>query len=343
MKMSLEALIADYIGIDSFILVIGAIIALTMVLLVTINNNRKWRRQANILTMAVSVFLLGSILIYPKVMERAYIGKPDFECQVYERDDNGDIIYIDQALINPETGEKLVDIQGNVVTEKFPKLKPYFFPLQDITLQDGILKIRIQSSNVHNVWEERYCAFDIFPNDKETTTAEQEHVREWYKQLQQRKKQQDQANALEEIAEMSEEEIEGMAEDIAGDEAAEQRSEQAQRNMDALGDSIAEQNAQRQAEQDGEGNGSGEQGEAEQGQGEQGQQGPKGRSQPGNGFGITLPATGEERRALEDGEQEGEPRTGYEADTNNPANQWDTSNSQGNLIPSEEERELKRE
>lgn len=266
---------------------------------------------SNLCIIASLSVLFFAVLIYPPYMKQAYVGTPDFNCQVYEHDKDGNLIYETKTLYNEA---------GKAFSIKEPILKKYYFPLQEIELINGMLNIRLQY--VHKKTDEtveRYCAFDIFPpttNDNtngEGQSAKQKAMRKWYNQLKASKEALEKANTIKKLSEMSEEEMEQIARGMSkSPEESVKQTAKANKNLDKFKAKLGEQIAKRKAEQ--------KEGEGEQGDGE-GQSQSKGKGiKPGKGLNITLPSeTQNNNPDQESGEVPGESSA-------NPNGSWESSN-----------------
>tara|TARA_R110000868_G_scaffold189695_2_gene433066 strand:+ start:110235 stop:111287 length:1053 start_codon:yes stop_codon:yes gene_type:complete len=336
--------IAEYISVNTLIVVVGCTVILSMVAFLSANMSQVKGTKANAAIIVMSCILLASILVYPRVLERAYIGKADMQCEVFDRNADGDILYEFKQVVDPATGKPML-INGEPAMAKFPKLKRYYFPLQDIKLQEGVLRIRVKAFEGAGSDEEHYCAFDIFPKPKKVKekdpskqspqekakqqkreqreAQEQKEVRQWYNKLKKQKDMLDKINAIDALSKMTEKEKEDLAKEMAKSEDSLDKTSDAKKALDGLGKEIMKQQieamkkAKEKGEADGESSGKG-----------------KGM-RPGSGLSITLPVNGSSREEIEaQAGKKGEQGSKLES----PAldNDWETSDG---VAPNKEHRE----
>jgi hypothetical protein len=277
--MSILNELADTLSVNNFVLIVGLVIILAMVSFVAVNNSHIGKTVSNIITLALFTLIFTAVIVYPPFMKSKFVGQPSFTCEVFERHDSGDVIFEFEPILDADGNPKL-DTQGNPLTQSFPKLKKYYFPLQDVELIQGVLNIRLQSANESGQTVERYCAFDIFPKSKDKNSqeqsAEQIAMKKWYNKLKGAKEALDRANAVKNLSEMSEEEISSVAKGMSEDpQKSIKQIVKGDTNLNRLKAELGKQMAQRQAEQ-------------QNGESPKTSKGLK----PGKGLIITLPAEG---------------------------------------------------
>lgn len=317
--------LADTFSVNNYILILGGIIIICLVAMVALNNSKWGKTYANLSIIGLMTLLFTATLTYAPVMEKHYVGKPNFNCQVFETDEKGNIVYKHFPLID-ENGKQVLGADGMPILRSEIVLKKYYFPNQDVALLNGVLNIRLQylDQNGRNV--ERYCAFDIFPKvekqkgDGNSQTPEQVAIKKWYNKLKRSKEMLDKANAIKNLSEMTDKEMEQIAKGMANENGIKQTAK-ADNNLDKFKSALGRQIQKRQAEK---AQGGSENGESnEQGQQGQGKQGIK----AGKGLTITLPSTKNNSEGMENN-QEGIPSEGNEENSGNNPNEssWESSN-----------------
>ena len=320
--------LADTFSVNNYIFILGGIIIFCLVAMVAFNNSKWGRTAANLSIIFLMTLLFGAVLTYAPVMEQHYVGKPNFNCQVFETDEMGNYVYKHFPLMD-ENGNKIIGTDGNPILRSEIVLKKYYLPNQDISLLNGILNLRLQYEDETGKTVERYCAFDIFPKvkkekgDGNSQTPEQVAIKKWYNKLKRSKEMLDKANAIKNLSEMTDEEMEQIAKGMA-DENGIKQTVKADNNLDKFKSELGRQIQKRQAEQ--------AQGEGEEGEGnEQGQRGQQGQGnqgmKAGKGLTITLPSTANNSDEMENN-QEGMPSEGDEQNSGNNPNgsNWESSN-----------------
>lgn len=302
--MSILDTLTDTLSVNNFVLIVGLIVILLMVSLVALNNSNIRKTFANITVIALFTLLFSAVLIYPPFMKAKFVGQPDYACEVFERDENDNIIFEFVPTLD-KNGEPALDVNGNPIIQQFPLLKKYYFPLQDVDLIRGVLNIRLQTADKNSQTIERYCAFDIFPKAPEGSgqeqSAEQVAMKKWYNSLKSAKEALDKANAIKNLSEMTPAEMESIAKGLSEDANGLKQTVKADNNLNRFKAELGKQMAQRQAEK--------------QSAGSQQSQGQKG-IKPSKGLTITLPAKGQER-----------PSENSHGETSNGGNpSWETSN-----------------
>lgn len=310
MNNSFTNWLVDHIATNQYILIVGCLCIVGFVAVILLANSKA---PKSILNIAGVVFMAGLtflILTTEPYVKNKYIGKADPNCQVYEQDADGNIIYAQHPVLNPDGTPKLGD-DGKPMTTFEPVLKQYYFPNQEIGLVNGVLNIRLQF-NHDNQLREHYCSFDIFPRveDKSSQqqTAKQAEMKRWYKKLQSSKDMLDKANAIEQLSQLTPEEIDKIAKGYSQDESSTQKTKQAEKNLQKFKESLQKEVQKREAEKQ------------SQQQGQQGQAKNKGMK-PGKGLNITLPAPTKDRN--DQGEGEGNSEESQSGDNENQP--WESS------------------
>lgn len=145
----------------------------------------------SVMVSLVSVVLVGTTLMpFPKVFEREYVGTPDASCQVYITGKKGEPV-LDPVVtdvrfeMDPATQQPVlvngqpVIVAGSQKTEHIPRKWDYYIPLQDLKpTPTNHLQVKLMQDTLYGqVYH--LCSFDLtIPENRQMSQRLQERMEE---------------------------------------------------------------------------------------------------------------------------------------------------------------------